>query len=68
VQFHVEVTGDMAREWATVPAYVRSLEQTLGAGAAPGLFDEFDHAAAGMQLVARQMFERWLDVAVATPR
>jgi hypothetical protein len=51
-----------------VPAYVRSLEQTLGAGAAPGLFDEFDRAAAGMQLVARQMFERWLDVAVATPR
>ncbi len=68
MQFHVEVTGDMAREWATVPAYVRSLEQTLGAGAAPGLFDEFDRAAAGMQLVARQMFERWLDVAVATPR
>jgi GMP synthase-like glutamine amidotransferase len=68
VQFHVEVTGDMAREWATVPAYVRSLEQTLGAGAAPGLFDEFDRAAAGMQLVARQMFERWLDVAVAAPR
>ena len=46
----------------------RSLERTLGAGAAPGLFDEFDRAAAGMQLVARQMFERWLDVAVATPR
>jgi GMP synthase (glutamine-hydrolysing) len=68
VQFHVEVTGDMAREWATVPAYVRSLEQTLGAGAAPGLFDEFDRAASGMQLVARRMFERWLDVAVATPR
>ena len=68
VQFHVEVTGDMAREWATVPAYVRSLEQTLGAGAAPGLFDEFDRAAAGMQQAARQMFERWLDVAVATPR
>jgi len=30
--------------------------------------DEFDRAAAGMQLAARQMFERWLDVAVATPR
>jgi GMP synthase (glutamine-hydrolysing) len=68
VQFHVEVTGDMAREWAQVPAYVNALEQTLGAGAAPQLFEQFDRSAAEMQGLARRMFERWVDVAVAAPR
>jgi GMP synthase (glutamine-hydrolysing) len=68
VQFHVEVTGDMAREWARVPAYVSALEQTLGAGAAPELFEQFDRSAAEMQELARRMFERWVDVAVAAPR
>jgi GMP synthase-like glutamine amidotransferase len=68
VQFHVEVTGDIARRWAEVPAYVDSLERTLGAGAAPQLFEEFDRSAGEMQAVARTMFERWVDVAVAAPR
>ena len=30
VQFHLEVTGAMAREWGEVPAYRRSLRETLG--------------------------------------
>jgi GMP synthase (glutamine-hydrolysing) len=68
VQFHVEVTGDMAREWAQVPAYVASLEQSLGPGSADGLFSDFDRAAATMQGHARTMFERWIDVAAAAPR
>jgi GMP synthase (glutamine-hydrolysing) len=68
VQFHVEVTGDMAREWARVPAYVDALDRTLGAGAAPELFAAFDESAAQMQAHARTMFERWVDVAVAAPR
>jgi GMP synthase (glutamine-hydrolysing) len=65
VQFHLEVTGGMAREWAQVPAYVDSLEQTLGAGSAERLFADFDAAAAAMQDHARAMFERWIDVATA---
>jgi GMP synthase (glutamine-hydrolysing) len=65
VQFHLEVTGGMAREWAQVPAYVDSLERTLGAGSAERLFADFDAAAAGMQDHARAMFERWIDVAAA---
>jgi GMP synthase (glutamine-hydrolysing) len=68
VQFHVEVTGEMAREWAQVPAYVNALEQTLGAGAAPGLFAQFDRSATEMQGLAREMFGRWVDVAVAAAR
>ena len=30
VQFHLEVTAEMAREWATIPAYRASLDSTLG--------------------------------------
>ncbi len=63
VQFHLEVTGSMAREWAEVPAYVDSLERTLGAGSAERLFAEFDAAAAEMQSHGRTLFERWVDVA-----
>ena len=65
VQFHLEVTGGMAREWAQVPAYVDSLERTLGAGSAERLFADFDAASATMQDHARVMFERWVDVAIA---
>jgi GMP synthase-like glutamine amidotransferase len=68
VQFHVEVTADLAGEWAEVPAYVDALERTLGAGAAPQLFEAFDRSAAEMQGLARTMFERWVDVAVAAAR
>ncbi|MDX6591162.1 MAG: hypothetical protein QOJ13_358 [Gaiellales bacterium] len=68
VQFHVEVTGDMAREWAQVPAYVDSLDQALGAGSADELFADFDRAAETMQGHARTMFERWVDVTAAAPR
>ncbi len=65
VQFHLEVTGDMAREWAEVPAYVDSLERTLGAGSAGRLFADFDAAAGEMQGHGRSMFDRWIDVAAA---
>jgi GMP synthase-like glutamine amidotransferase len=65
VQFHLEVTGSMAREWAQVPAYVDSLERTLGPGSAEQLFADFDAASATMQNHARAMFERWIDVATA---
>ena len=30
LQFHLEVTGEMLEEWSQVPAYVASLEATLG--------------------------------------
>ena len=30
MQFHLEVTGEMAREWGEIPAYRESLARTLG--------------------------------------
>lgn len=61
VQFHLEVSAEMAREWAAVPAYVASLERTLGADAAPAFLASIEESAGGMRSSGRALFERWLD-------
>ena len=68
VQFHVEVTDQMAREWAEVPAYAEYADRVLGAGGIDRLMAEFDDARDGMLDVGRRMFERWVEIAVAVPR
>jgi GMP synthase (glutamine-hydrolysing) len=67
VQFHLEVSAEMAREWAEVPEYVASLERTLGADAAPAFLTSIEDNADRMRAAGRALFERWLD-RVATPR
>jgi hypothetical protein len=57
----------MACEWAEVPEYERSLEQTLGPGSFPGLLREFDGQVEGMSATARALFANWLDVAATAP-
>ena len=42
VQFHLEVSPELAREWAAVPAYRESLEATLGPGALDRLINELE--------------------------
>ena len=44
VQFHVEVTEQMAREWAQVPAYAEYADRVLGAGGIDRLMTDFDAA------------------------
>ena len=61
VQFHLEVSAEMAREWATVPEYVASLERTLGADAAPAFLAAIEERADEMRSLGRMVFERWLD-------
>jgi GMP synthase (glutamine-hydrolysing) len=61
VQFHLEVSAEMAREWAEVPEYVTSLERTLGAEAAPAFLGAIEERADEMRTVGRALFERWLD-------
>jgi GMP synthase (glutamine-hydrolysing) len=68
VQFHIEVSRAMAREWAEVPAYVEYLERTLGPGSAERLFADFDAAEERMQSLGRTLFHRFLDVCVPAPR
>ena len=67
VQFHLEVSGEMAREWAKVPEYVTSLERTLGREGAPAFLAAIEERADEMRAVGRKLFERWLDRVVASP-
>ena len=66
VQFHLEVSAEMAREWAEVPAYVASLERTLGADGAPAFLAAIESGAEEMRSEGRALFERWLDVTVTS--
>ena len=67
VQFHLEVSAEMARQWAEVPAYVSSLERTLGAEGAPAFLAAIEDRADEMRADGRTLFERWLDHVVASP-
>jgi GMP synthase-like glutamine amidotransferase len=62
VQFHLEVSTEMAKEWAAVPAYEESLERVKGPGALPRLIGDLEAAAEGMRTRGRTLFERWLDL------
>ncbi|HLY87251.1 MAG TPA: type 1 glutamine amidotransferase [Gaiellaceae bacterium] len=63
VQFHLEVSGEMAREWTDVPEYANALDRTIGSEAMLRAVDErvdemLDHG--------RTLLARWLDSVVRT--
>jgi GMP synthase-like glutamine amidotransferase len=60
VQFHLEVSPALAREWAEVPAYAESLERVLGPGALDRLLAELEASSDGVLSDGRRLFERWL--------
>lgn len=62
VQFHLEVSAEMAAEWAEVPAYAASLERTLGAEAASAFVRGIAERADEMSSHGRALFERWIDM------
>lgn len=63
VQFHLEVSGAMAREWMDVPEYASALEQTIGGET---LLRAVDERVDEMLEHGRTLFERWLDRVVQT--
>jgi GMP synthase (glutamine-hydrolysing) len=63
VQFHVEVTEAMGEEWAGVPAYAEYADRVLGPGGSDRLLAEFRLSSPLMQQHARDLFERWCDLA-----
>jgi GMP synthase (glutamine-hydrolysing) len=67
LQFHLEVSVELATEWAAVPAYSEYLERVLGPGALGDLIGAVETHAADLTGHARGLFERWLDVAVPAP-
>ncbi len=60
VQFHLEVTDEMADEWARVPEYVSAAERSLGEGGLDRLLEEFRAGAEEMRADARVLFSRWV--------
>lgn len=65
LQFHVEVTPELARQWADVPAYVRSLEDVHGPGAMPRLLDDVTANVEHTAAVATALFTNWLDLVIS---
>ncbi len=62
VQFHVEVTDEMAQEWSRVPEYEASARAVLGEGGLDGLLTDYRAAMPEMLEDARAMFNRWVDL------
>jgi GMP synthase (glutamine-hydrolysing) len=65
VQFHLEVSTQMAHEWAAVPEYAASLERVLGPGATDDFVARIEERSTEMLAHGRALFERWLDAVVA---
>jgi GMP synthase (glutamine-hydrolysing) len=63
VQFHLEVSSEMAREWMGVPEYANALAQTIGGET---LLRAVDAWVDEMLEHGRALFERWLDHVVRT--
>ncbi|MBA3262217.1 MAG: type 1 glutamine amidotransferase [Thermoleophilaceae bacterium] len=67
LQFHLEVSPELATEWGEVPAYSTSLEAIRGPGALDRLVAEVsEHADATLPL-ARDLFGHWLEQVVGVP-
>jgi GMP synthase-like glutamine amidotransferase len=62
VQFHVEVTAEMADEWARVPEYERAAQAVLGPGGLERLLADFRAALPTMLEDGRALFGRWVDL------
>jgi len=62
IQFHLELSREMAAEWAEVPAYAEALTQVLGPGAETALVDELAAHADELRGHGRALFERWLEL------
>jgi GMP synthase (glutamine-hydrolysing) len=63
VQFHLEVTAGMAREWAAIPAYADSLSATLGERRGAAFIADVGRRADELHPPARRMFGNWLELA-----
>ena len=55
----------MARQWAEVPAYRRSLAATLGDEEGRAFLGEIERRSAELHPAARRLFSNWLDLAAA---
>jgi GMP synthase (glutamine-hydrolysing) len=62
IQFHLEVTGEMAREWSAVPAYRDSLSETLGEREGAAFIADVERREGELHPAAALLFSNWLDL------
>lgn len=65
LQFHLEASPALAREWAGLPAYEGSMERALGPGALPALVERMTEIAPAANGLARRLFAGWVAEALA---
>jgi GMP synthase (glutamine-hydrolysing) len=63
IQFHTEVTPEMAREWAQVPEYRAYLTQALDEERADAFLEEVETRATELHPNGRRLFGNWLELA-----
>jgi GMP synthase (glutamine-hydrolysing) len=63
IQFHLEVTAEMADEWGAVPAYKQSLSETLGEQEAAAFLADVQRRADELHPAGRRLFGNWLKLA-----
>jgi GMP synthase (glutamine-hydrolysing) len=61
IQFHLETDGTSAGQWLGIEDYRQSLEQVLGAGAAPELLAALHGVETGMVRQAQSAVRGWLE-------
>lgn len=64
LQFHLEVSSDLAESWGEVRTYAEALEQVMGVDALPRLLEQLAPAVREMRSHALALFGRWLDIFV----
>lgn len=62
VQFHLEVTPEMVREWGEVPAYRDALASTLGKERGAQFLAEAERRATELHPAAHRLLANWLDL------
>jgi GMP synthase (glutamine-hydrolysing) len=62
VQFHLELSREMAEEWTQLPAYAEALDRVLGPDSSAALVDKLAEHADELRQHGRRMFERWLEL------
>jgi GMP synthase (glutamine-hydrolysing) len=60
LQFHLEVSAELAKEWGDVPAYANDLSAVLGSNALPNLISEIERFAPIVNSLGKKLFEGWL--------
>ena len=61
VQFHLEISPEVAEQWSQVPAYKSALERELGEGAMAKVAGDVSREVKVLHSRARSMFEKWLE-------